>query len=120
MMLETWILVIEMFAFAVGEPHGSSRTRDLPHDACLTLVQEVKSEKTIAYCYRTGEEDPYLPGYYARPRVKQPICAHGGGSCAWPLLPGRRRVELVPHICGIGHCTPVDDGPGNTRLPRRM
>jgi hypothetical protein len=21
-----------------------------------------------------------------------PLCAHGGGSCAWPLLPGRRRV----------------------------
>jgi hypothetical protein len=44
----TWILVINIFAFAVGESNESSRTRDLQHDACLTLVQEVKSERTIA------------------------------------------------------------------------
>src|SRR4029453_9685341 len=56
--VETWIRVIEMFALASGEPHGSSRTRGLPHDACLILVQEVRGPKTIAYCYRDGDKDP--------------------------------------------------------------
>ena len=34
----------------------------------------------------------------AEPEVVRPpggaplLCAHGGGTCAWPLLPGRKRV----------------------------
>ena len=27
--------------------------------------------------------------------------------------------KLVPHICGIGWCLPVADGPGNALLPVR-
>ena len=39
------------------------------------------------------------------------------GSCVWPLPSGHKRVELVPHNCGYGHCTPIDNGPGNTVMP---
>ena len=57
-MLESWVLVIEIYGFAVGERNKSSRTRDLPHDACLVLVQEVRGPRVAAYCYRAGEPDP--------------------------------------------------------------
>ena len=88
----TMILVIETYGFAVCERNESSRTRDLPEAACLQLVQEVKGPRTDAYCYRTGEPDPGSGWVRRPPTVREPICAHGGGSCAWPLLPGRRRV----------------------------
>jgi hypothetical protein len=27
------------------------------------------------------------------PEIKPPLlCAQGGGTCAWPILPGRRRI----------------------------
>ena len=100
--METWVLVISAFAFAAGDYHGSSRTRDLPLDACLTMVQEVKGPRTIAYCYRTGDKDPgYGPwawGWGWRDRTKEPgrtqDCAaqYFRGSCMWPLPPGRKRV----------------------------
>jgi len=91
----TFVLVIETFSLFATEPRiPSSRTRDLTEAACLTLAQEVKGPSAIAYCYRTGDKDPgwgsWVWGW--RERIKEPICAHGGGSCSWPLLPGRRRV----------------------------
>jgi hypothetical protein len=40
-----------------------------------------------AWCF----SDPDGPAVSWRAR-REPLCAHGGGSCAWPLLPGRKRV----------------------------
>ena len=31
----------------------------------------------------------------------------------------KKSRKLVPHICGIGWCLPVVDGPGNALLPVR-
>jgi hypothetical protein len=63
----TWILVIDIWA----NRHESSRTRGLTEAACLTLVQEVRSPTTTAYCYRDGGPDPG----WRRPRVKErPQC----------------------------------------------
>ena len=78
----TWILVIEIFADRIE----GSRTRGLTEAACLTLLQEVKGPSTIAYCYPDGTKDPeWWP--FRRPIERPPLCAHGGGSCAWPILP---------------------------------
>jgi hypothetical protein len=75
-----WISVIEIFADWRNE---SSRTRELTEAAWLTLVQEVKSRSTVAYCYRDGEPDPV----WGKPLIKRaPICDECGP------LPGRRRV----------------------------
>lgn len=89
-MLETWVLVIEIYGFAVGERNENSRTRDLPEAACRVLVQEVRGPRTTAYCYRTGEKDPGS-NWARRPVLRAPVCANFG-PCNWPLLPGRRRV----------------------------
>ncbi len=75
-----WILVIEIF----GDRVQGSRTRGLTESACLTLVQEVRSERTIAYCYQDGTPDPGWGSFVKPPR---PVCAE-----CWPLLPGRRRI----------------------------
>jgi hypothetical protein len=70
----SWILVIEIFADwrHPGSRHESSRTRNLTEAACLILAQEVRSERTISYCYRDGEKDS---GMFAKPRKPQrPDC----------------------------------------------
>src|SRR5262245_54374902 len=94
-----WILVIEIWgSWRTGERNQSSRTRDLPLEACLTLVQEVQSENTHAYCYETGTPDPgYQPWKRNRALERDPIrdCAshhYFRGSCIWPLPAGRRRI----------------------------
>ena len=61
----------------------SSQTRGLTEAACLTLVAEMKSRSTLAYCYRDGEPDP---GWPTPPIDLRPIC----DECR--PLPGRRRV----------------------------
>jgi hypothetical protein len=55
----------------------------LTEAAWWTLVQEVKSRTTQAYCYRDGEPDPEPK---PRPVEMRPICAECGP------LPGRKRV----------------------------
>jgi hypothetical protein len=77
-----WILVISIFA---DWRFDESRTRGLTEAACLTLIQEVQSQTTRAYCYKDGEPDP---GWPKRPITRE-ICAY---HACWPLLPGRRRV----------------------------
>jgi len=55
----TWILVIDVILLFPGDCGcSSSRTRELTEAACLILVQEVRSPKTIAYCYEDGTPDP--------------------------------------------------------------
>src|SRR5262245_26494638 len=62
-----WILVIEIF--------GDRVEGILTESACLALVQEVQSPKTIAYCYEDGTPDPEWWGW-RRPRVKdRPFCS---------------------------------------------
>jgi len=53
-----WILVISVFSFFRAELGISdSRTRGLTEAACLTLAQEVRGPKIVAYCYRDGTPD---------------------------------------------------------------
>jgi hypothetical protein len=84
----TWILVIEVVSLLSGDFRlAPSRTRDLTEAACLILVQEVRSSKTIAYCYEDGTPDP---GRRA-PRIKErPNC----DECP---PPGRRWVGATIH-----------------------
>ena len=77
-----WILVIEIFG---GYRVEGSRTRGLTEATCLTLVQEVRSRTTVAYCYEDGQPDPG----WGKPLIKRaPICdecgpLQGGGGCEW-------------------------------------
>jgi hypothetical protein len=75
------ISVIALFSGDLRIP--DSRTRGLTEAACLALVQEVRSRKTIAYCYEGGTSDP---GRQRATVKERPICTDCGP------LPGRRRV----------------------------
>jgi hypothetical protein len=79
-----WILVISIIALLPSDLRTpDSRTRGLTEAACLALVHEVQSRKTIAYCYEDGTPDP---GRQRATVKERPICT----DCS--PLPGRRRV----------------------------
>jgi hypothetical protein len=69
----TWILVIDIFADwrHPGSRHESSRTQNLTEAACLIVAQEVRSERTIAYCYQDGTPDP---GWHRPSKPQPPHC----------------------------------------------
>ena len=66
-----------VYLYVGGGRHDRFTTHNLSAGDCAALAEEVQRTQL---------------GAYAWCRQREPICAHGGGSCAWPLLPGRKRV----------------------------
>jgi hypothetical protein len=72
--METFTLV--MWLYAGGLRHDTTYILTLDEGVCKALAEQVERRAGMsAWCRR-----------------REPVCAHGGGSCAWPLLPGRRRI----------------------------
>ena len=79
------------------------------------VIKIVATQRRIGQCIGVGR--PVMPAT-EQDRLRDCATHHYfRGSCVWPPPPGHKRVELVPHICGFGGCTPICDGPGNALMP---
>jgi hypothetical protein len=82
---ETFVLLA--WAYIGGGDFELIRRPGLSEHQCWRQARRIEEDRGAqAWCY--SDPDEALPRRWS----SQPVCAHGGGSCAWPLLPGRRRI----------------------------
>ena len=79
--LIAWFWWNDRFGFERAE------IKNMSHTECVERFLAIHADRGVkGHCLGTA-------GTIA-PRAIQPepMCAHTGGSCAWPLLPGRKRI----------------------------
>ena len=93
------------------------RKPNLTRDECAMASFHIEDQDrgARAWCFVDSDEAPWRPAQDLN--LTHPVC----GIACWcgRSLPGRKRGELVPHICSFSGCWPVHDGPGNALMPAR-
>ena len=82
--MEPFTLIIWLMR---GEVFEETRVENLGRGECVELSMQIGGDrgKARGQCISANGRDIL--------EIKPPLlCAPGGGSCAWPLLPGRKRV----------------------------
>jgi len=86
MTAETFVLI---FWVTMGWRFEETQLPDLYPLQCSVFRDELLRERSPVRAECVPELAPRAIMPAIRPELR---CAHGGGSCAWPLLPGRRRI----------------------------
>jgi hypothetical protein len=96
--MDSFTLVMWLY---IGMRYDEVRVPSLDRAQCVELLHAAESSRYLAY-HQTetgrkngkghclGANGTIAPSRAAIEPV--PICAHGGGPCSWPILPGRRRI----------------------------
>jgi hypothetical protein len=83
--METFTLILWIW---MGPRFEETRMEGLARDECAEHWLRIFGDRQLV---KGGCAN--ATAYVVPPRTYgYPLCAHTGGSCSWPLLPGRRRV----------------------------
>jgi hypothetical protein len=87
-MLETFTLLA--WIYIGGSEFELIRRPDLSRRECdLQAIRIDNEHGGRAWCFSDPDGPTWSPSH---DRIRYPLCAHPSGTCAWPLLPGRRRI----------------------------
>ena len=88
-MLETFVLLAWIYV-ADGE-FEILRRAGMMRSECVLKAFQIEDERGVRACCFSDPDGPTWSPHHDRV-YWAPVCAHGDGPCAWPTLPGRRRV----------------------------
>ena len=83
--MEPFTLVVWLW---MGQRYEELRIEDMTRPESAERVMAIHADrgKSMGKCINCHGR------VFPPPIEPLPLCAHGGGTCAWPLLPGRKRV----------------------------